>query len=203
MICIMVKAITLIATFWNVKPFLPAVLKFAPRKVILLIAGPDDKSMGANLDALRTTFKDTFALEKVKMPMDDIYEQAKRTVELIDGEATPENLVVVSVGGGWKTLTNGVLYGCYARPQRVHRIVGNTKDLDGVIDLPRLSYNLSPAKKAVLMKMAGRGGRSIAEIARELRRSRAMTYAYLREMRDDGYVDEDFAVTDAGKLALL
>jgi CRISPR locus-related DNA-binding protein len=199
----MEKTATLIATFWNVKPFLPAVLKFAPRKVILLIAGPDDKSMEANLDAVRTTFKDTFALEKVRMPMDDIYEQAKKTVELIDREATPENLVVVSVGGGWKTLTNGVLYGCYARPQRVYRIVSNTKNLDGVIELPRLSYNLTPAKKAILMKVAGRGSKSIAEIASELHRSRAMTYAYLREMRDDGYVDESFAVTDAGKLALL
>ena len=52
-------------------------------------------------------------------------------------------------------------------------------------------------------KIAQSEEKSVAQIAKELKKTRGMIYQHLRELRDTGYVDEKFNVTEAGQLALL
>jgi DNA-binding transcriptional ArsR family regulator len=40
-------------------------------------------------------------------------------------------------------------------------------------------------------------------MAKELRKTRGMLYQHLKELKEGGYVDDDFRITDAGRLALL
>ena len=55
----------------------------------------------------------------------------------------------------------------------------------------------------LLEKVENRGNKSISEIAKELKKTRGMLYQHLRELQDGGYVDDEFKITDAGRLALL
>ena len=55
----------------------------------------------------------------------------------------------------------------------------------------------------MLEKIAQSEEKSVAHIAKELKKTRGMIYQHLRELRDTGYVDEKFNVTEAGQLALL
>ena len=55
----------------------------------------------------------------------------------------------------------------------------------------------------VLEKIAQSEKKSVAQIAKELKKTRGMIYQHLRELRDTGYIDEKFSITEAGRLALL
>ena len=137
------------------------------------------------------------------MEKDDIYDTASKTVGLIDKEPTKDNQIVVSVTGGKRLFALGVLYGCYARADRVARIVTNTASGDELSELPKLNYNLRTGKREILQRIVKRNGKTVMEIAKELGRTKGAVYQHLRELKEAGYVDEDFNITDAGRLALL
>lgn len=201
-VVVVMDNITLIATFYNVKPFLPAALRYQPRGVVLLV-DDDGKELRENIKSVRKTFGEIVQFEVVKMPKDDIFSIAKATVEMIDKNKTPGTKIVVSVGGGSRSLANAVLLGCYARPDRVFKIVSNGIKDNDVISLPTLSYNIGSTKRELLAKMQDRRNRTILQIAKEMRKTRGMIYQHLKELKDHGYLDDDYGITDAGKLALL
>jgi CRISPR locus-related DNA-binding protein len=124
-------------------------------------------------------------------------------VELIDKNKVPGTKIIVSVGGGSRSLANAALLGCYARRDRVFKIVSNGIMDNEVISLPKLSYDIGSTKRDLLAKMQDRRDRTILQIAKEMRRTRGMIYQHLKELKDHGYLDDDYNITDAGKLALL
>ncbi len=85
----------------------------------------------------------------------------------------------------------------------MHEIVTNSIPGNGLLKLPKLSYNLTEAKRSVLEKIAQSEKKSVAQIAKELKKTRGMIYQHLRELRDMRYIDEKFNITEAGRLALL
>lgn len=193
----------LIATFYNTEPFLPAALKYPSKKIILIVSTQDEK-VKKNIAKLEEFFGSIVDIETLVLDEDaEVVDIAKKTVDLIDKESRPNVKLIVSIGGGSRKLASGVLYGCYSRPKLVHKILSNNPSLKEVIELPKLRYNLGAAKYEVLKKIEGRGNKSINEIAKELHKTRGMLYQHLRELGDGGYVDDDFKITDAGKLALL
>ncbi len=194
--------VTLIATFYSPEPFLPAALKYSPRRIVLLIDSSDGK-VKENINAIKKVFGKAMEFEVVKVPKDDILAIAKTTVELIDSNKAADNKIIVSVAGANKLLTNAVLFGSYARPDRILRIVTNKTQSNELISLPKLSYNIGSTKRDLLSKMEGRKDKTIGQIAKEMHRTRGMIYQHLKELKDGGYLDEDYTVTDAGRLALL
>jgi CRISPR locus-related DNA-binding protein len=195
--------VTLIATFYSTEPFMPAALAFSPKKIILVV-DTLDKTVKSNISAVEKTFGAIAKVETLKVERDNIYDTASKIVAQIDKEPhSKDNKIVVHVAGGWKTLANGVLYGCYARADRIYKIEANKATGNELSELPKLNYNLSTAKREVLMKIVKRNDKAVAQIASELKRTKGMVYQHLRELKDAGYVDESFNITDAGRLALL
>jgi CRISPR locus-related DNA-binding protein len=193
--------VTLMAPFYSVEPLMPAALAFQPKKLVLLVNRTNDELKG-NVEKVKDMFGKLVDVKVVKMPEDDIVEFATKFVEMLDAE--PKNtLVVVSVGGGWRLATNGALYGCYARPDRVYKIVGNTIKGNAISELPKMGYSIGTQKKEILKILNEEQDRTVLQIAKQLGKTRGMIYQHLRELREQGYVDDDFNITDAGKLALL
>ena len=181
---------------------MPAAHAYSPDRIVLLVDNLDDK-VKANIGLVKKIFGNVANISIVKMERADIYSTAKKTVELLEGESSHEAKIIVNVSGAWKLLANAVLYGCYARIELVDRIVCNNLDDNSLIELPKLSYALTEAKRELLEEIAKRNGRSISDIAKKLEKTRGMIYQHLKELRDNGYVDDKFHVTDAGRLALL
>jgi len=194
--------ITLIATFYSPEPFLPAALRFQPKRIVLLVDSGDGK-VRENIKAVKKVFERVMQFEVVRVPKDDIHAIAKATVDIIDRNKSPGNKIVVSVAGANKVLTNAVLFGSYARSDRILRIVTNSTKDSEPISLPKLSYNIGSTKRDLLARMEQRKGRTIIEIAKEMHRTRGMIYQHLKELREGGYLDDDYNITDAGRLALL
>jgi CRISPR-associated protein Csa3 len=72
-----------------------------------------------------------------------------------------------------------------------------------LVELPKFSFGLTRPKKGLLLELLRREGRSIAEIASKLKKSRGIIYQHLKNLKEMGYVDEKFEITLAGRLALI
>jgi len=130
----------------------------------------------------------------------DMFGVAKKTVELLE----KNNRSVINISGGQKLISQGVLYGCYARPELVEKIVCNElPDINRLVELPKLTFGLSQPKKDLLEEIAKRNEKPIAEIAEKLGKTPGMLYQHLKELKEAGYVDEKFEITLAGKMAVL
>ena len=192
---------TLIATFYSIEPFMPAALAYSPNRIVLLVDSSDNE-VRENIEKVKGTFGKVAKVEVVKVNSSDLYAIAGKTVSIIDME-DKNTRIIVNISGGWRVIATGVLLGCYARHGRVHEIVTNSIPGNGLLKLPKLGYDLTEAKRVVLEKIAQSEEKSVAQIAKELKKTRGMIYQHLRELRDSGYIDEKFNVTEAGRLALL
>lgn len=192
---------TLISTFYSYLPVEAAIYAFSPSKIILVADANSlkKKDVKEALQKVKATYGHLAKIEVVEVPGSNLLAIAKKTIELIENEDKP----IVNVSGGWKLLAQGVIYGCYARAEYVSKILCNDIERNTPVELPKLTYGLSEPKKQLLKELADRKGRTIAQIAEKLNRTRGMLYQHLKELKESGYVDEDFQITDAGRLALL
>jgi len=191
---------TLIATFYSFEPFVAAAHAFSPSKIILIIAKDSTKDIEKQLAKAHELYGKVADIKEIEVDPSDIFTVAKKTVELLE----KNNKTIVNVSGGWKLMAQGVLYGCYARPELVEKIVCNElPEINKLVELPKLTFGLSQPKRELLEAIAKRDGKPIAEIADELGKTPGMLYQHLKELKEAGYVDEKFEITLAGKMAVL
>ncbi len=191
---------TLIATFYSFEPFVAAAHAYSPKKIFLIIAKDSTKDITAHLEKVHSLYGKVAEIKEIEVDSADIFGVAKKTVELLE----KNNRSVVNVSGGWKLMAQGVLYGCYARPELVEAIVCNElPDINRLVELPKLTFGLSQPKRELLDEIAKRNGKPIAEIAEKLGKTPGMLYQHLKELKEAGYVDDTFEITLAGKMAVL
>ncbi|MFH1261771.1 MAG: CRISPR-associated CARF protein Csa3 [Candidatus Micrarchaeota archaeon] len=195
--------VVLVATFYSFQPFIAAAHTFSPSKMIIIVAEDSLKNekVSQDLEKVKDVYGKIATIDIVKVKGSDLLAIASKTVEFI--EANKDDRIVVNVSGGWKLLAQGVLYGCYARKDLIDRIVCNNLENNSIVELPKLTFGLSSVKKELLEEIAKRGDKSISEIAKKLDKTRGMVYQHLKELKENGYIDDKFYITDAGKMALL
>ena len=191
---------TPISTFYSFQPFVAAAHAFSPSKIILVIAEDSKSKIESEIAKLKDVYGKVADISIVEVKGSDLLSIAERMIDILEKS---EGKKIVNVSGGWKLLSQGVMYGCYARPELVDKIIVNNIEDNSIVELPKLCYGLSSAKKDLLEEIEKRKGRSISEIAKKLERTRGMIYQHLKELKDIGYVDEKFEITLAGKLVLL
>jgi len=190
----------LVSTFYSFEPFVPVAHAFSPTKIILLVDA-DISKIKNHLDKVKEMYSKVSTVRIVEVNSKDLVSIASKIVDVLEGFSEP---VIVNVSGGWKILMQGVLYGCYARPELVSKIVcTRIEDNKQIVELPKLSFGLSSAKKKLLIEISKRNGKSIAQIALKLGKTRGMLYQHLKELKESGYVDSSFRITEAGRLGVL
>ncbi len=191
---------TLIATFYSFEPFVAAAHAYSPSRIILIIGKESVKDIEKHLAKVHELYGRVAEIKEIEVDPSDIFAVAKKTVELLE----KNNRAIVNVSGGWKLMAQGVLYGCYARPELVEKIVCNElPDINRLVELPKLTFGLSQPKRELLDEIVKRNDKPIAEIAEKLGKTPGMLYQHLKELKEAGYVDEKFEITLAGKIAVL
>jgi len=192
----------LIATFYSFEPFVAAAHAYSPSRIQLIIAKDTIGKIEAPIAKVREIYGGVADIKPpVEVNQSDLFAVAKKTVELLE---KCSGKTVVNVSGGQKLMAQGVLYGCYARPALVERIVCNDlPDINTLVELPKLTCGLTQVKRGLLGEIERRNGKSIADIAKKLQKTPGMLYQHLKELREAGYVDEKFKITLAGRIALL
>lgn len=191
---------TLISTFYSFQPFMAAAHAFSPTRIVLIVAEETIPKISTDISKVKELYGDVASIEILKVKGSDLLAIAKGTASLLE---KTDGKLIANVSGGWKLLAQGVLYGCYARPQFVDKIVCNNLDDNSIVELPKLTFGLSSRKKELLHQISTRNGRPISKLAKEMGKTRGLVYQHLKELRELGFVGTNSEITMAGRIALI
>lgn len=202
----------LISSLYDVcDPIISSSVKFGINKLIIFRQKESDKKLESAIIKLKDTFrKPNFDLQFVIL--DNIYDvclSVSRFVGVIDSIPKSDKLFV-NITGGRKTLSLGLLFGSYARANRIKEIIYVTEEKGDFVVLPKLDFDLSDSERNVLdyiNKCNENCDLVITKLAEDIGLSRAMVYKVLTELETRNYITSDkdnkFVLTDAGKIVLL
>ncbi|MEM4134616.1 MAG: CRISPR-associated transcriptional regulator Csa3, partial [Candidatus Micrarchaeia archaeon] len=115
--------------------------------------------------------------------------------------------IYANVSAARKTKALGLLFGCYARIERIKKILYVKEEDNSILYLPKLSFYLSTSEKQTLVELSKLEGKevSVKDLAKKLNLSTPMLYKIIDELkkRDFLVLDDGVKLTDAGKLAAL
>ena len=95
--------------------------RLGPDKLILLTDKKAIEEQTKSLKLIKESLGRVISVEEVKTSVYDIVEVAEKCVEIIDSQSK-EDTIYVNVTSGRKTKAMGLLYGAYARIDRVKKI---------------------------------------------------------------------------------
>jgi len=203
---------TMLCSFYSFQPLFAATHAIPPSKLVLIIAkdsltkAENKEKVSNELKLSKERYEPIATVKTVLVDGNDLMGIANETIKLLEEDDTKK---VVNISGGWKLLAQGMLYGCYARPYMVSRIVCNDMEHnDQIVDLPILSLSISNGKRAALaaiekLSEKTEGKIEASEISKITGKSEVMAYQHLVELRLSNYADENNRITNAGKIALL
>jgi len=195
----------LIATLFNPEPVLLATTRLGPEKIVLLVSKDVAKEQEASIKLIQDSLGKVIDVKIVKIELYDIAEVAKKVVEIIDLEAS-ENEIYVNITSGRKTQAIGLLLASYARHERVKKIAYNPEEDKGsIVYLPRLSFHLTESQKKILDELGKKKYETMSDLSDKIDLSTAMLYRAIDELKDMDLVttEKGIELTDAGKIARL
>ncbi|MFA5382826.1 MAG: CRISPR-associated CARF protein Csa3 [Candidatus Micrarchaeia archaeon] len=194
---------TLMSTLYSAEPVVPSIHKFSPNKLILLTDEKPDEKAKKSINAIKEMFSKVMTIEIEYVKQYDIYQVAKKTIDIIEKEKSKNSDIYINITGGRKTLMLGVIYGAYARSEQICSIHYSTEENNEFIELPKLAYDLNEIERVLLETIEEKGAIKVNTLAEDLGKTRGLLYQYLKRLRMKGFVDEDFKITQAGKIAIL
>ena len=196
----------LIATLYNTEPVIAAITKIGCDRALLLVDSQPSKTQEESLDAIKKTLGKVIEIKAIKTDVYDVVAVARKCVEIIDMQPN-DDAIYINITGGRKTKAIGLLFGAYARHDRVKKIAYITEETREIVYLPRLSFKLSNSQKRVLEYMDSGSYNSISELVKGLGNefSTAMVYRAIDELKDMDFIttENGIMLTDAGKIARL
>jgi CRISPR-associated protein Csa3 len=196
----------IISTLYEKKPTLVATTKLGADILYLVVDDPINEVQQASLDMIQETLKGVVKIYTLSAHPYDIVGMSRKVVALLE-TFSEEDKVIVNITSGRKTQSLGLLYGAYARARYVNRIVYISEEEHKVIDLPKLSFNLTKSQERLLQKISEKKHSTLNQLAEFTEISRGMLYRNLRDLQDNGFIYTDkesrYSLTDAGKIAML
>ncbi|MCX6777271.1 MAG: hypothetical protein NT157_00090 [Candidatus Micrarchaeota archaeon] len=126
--------VTLISTFYSFEPFVTAAHAYSPSRIVLVVARESlqKTQVQGDIKKVKDLYGKVAGIEIAQVNGSDLLSTAEDTVKLLERDDSKK---IVNVSGGWKLLAQGVLYGCYARPELVEKIVCNNLEDNSLVGL--------------------------------------------------------------------
>lgn len=195
----------LLATLYVFEPVIAASTKISADRLILLIDTEPDSTQQKSLDIIKQSLGSVLEIKTVKTDVYDIVEVAKETVKIID-LLSDKDEIYVDITAGRKTKALGLLFGAYARSDRIKRIMYVKEENKQVVNLPKLSYNITPGQLKIIESLLQGNAKSMADLAEKVDVSKAMLYKHIKELKDMDVVEdtkEGIQLTDYGRIVVL
>jgi len=195
----------LIATLYIFEPVIAAATKISADRLILLIDHEPDETQQKSLDIIKQSLGSVLEIKTVETDVYDIVEVAKETVKIID-LLSDKDEIYIDVTAGRKTKALGLLFGAYARSDRIRRIMYVKEENKQVVNLPKLSYSITPGQQKIIEFLLKNDVRSMSEFAEKVDVSKAMLYKHIKELKDMDVIEdttEGFKLTDYGRIVVL
>lgn len=195
----------LIATIYTFEPIIASATKVGADRLILLIDKEPDEKQQKSLNIIKLSLGTVLEIKTVETDIYDIVDVAKETVKIID-LLSDKDEIYVDITAGRKTKALGLLFGSYARVNRIKRIMYIKEEDKSIVSLPRLSYSLSPGQHKIVNYLVNHEVISMSRFATKIELSQAMLYKHIRELKEMDIVEdtkEGLKVTDYGRIVVL
>ena len=195
----------LLATIYKFESVMASATKSGADRLILFVDKEPDERQQRSLDIIKKSLGTVLEITTVATELPDIFEVAGEAVKVID-LLSDKDEIYVDVSAGRKTKALGLLFGAYARTNRIKRIMYVKEEDKSIISLPRLSYSVTSGQRKVVMHLLNHEIHSMSQFARKIRLSKAMLYKHIRELKKMDVIEEEkngLKVTDYGRVVVL
>ncbi|RJQ15764.1 CRISPR locus-related DNA-binding protein [Candidatus Woesearchaeota archaeon] len=195
----------LIATLYGFEPVMAAATKISAERLYLLVDNEPDEKQKKSLEVIKQSLGTVLEIKTVKTDVYDIVDVAKEAVKIID-LLSDKDEIYVDITAGRKTKALGLLFGAYARGNRIKRILYVKEENKQIVNLPRLSYNITPGQLKIIDYLSRNDVKSMAEFADKIDISKAMLYKHIKELKDMDILEETInglKLTDYGRIVVL
>ncbi|MFZ3077174.1 MAG: CRISPR-associated CARF protein Csa3 [Candidatus Aenigmatarchaeota archaeon] len=176
---------------------------FDIKKVFLLLDKDVKAQQRKSLSEIKKLFGYVVEFIEKKIDVYDILNISKEVTDIIDSIKKDDD-IFVDISQSRKTQALGVLFSCYARYDRIKKIVYWNEEDKKLIVLPKLSFHINGNNKRILEKIETI--KNLNELANSIKVSRTMLYRYIKNLLEKGLLEKEedkYKVTDAGKIAIL
>ena len=199
----------LLTNTYSFTPMVGAITKVNPDVIYLIVDKTPDEHQQETIKKLKNTFT-YISFKEIKTHVYEIYEISKEIIKHIDKIYTENTEIYVDLTSGRKTKSIAIMIGCYARSQKIKEILYFTQEINRMVYLPKLNFEISK-NTFELLDLISKKELSMAEIAKlaensKLHLGRTAVYNNIRDFKDKGYINEEnnkLKLTDFGKILLL
>ena len=195
----------LLATIYSYEPIIATATKISAEKLFLLIDNHPDDKQRKSLELIKQSLGSVLDIETIPTDVYDIVQVAQQSVKLIDSFSEKEE-IFIDITAGRKTKALGLLFGSYARSDRIKRIFYVREESRKIINLPKLSYNITSGQTKIINYLLTNNISSMIDFAQKLDISRAMLYKNIKDLKNMDIIEETkegFQLTDYGRIVAL
>lgn len=200
----------LIATMYEAEPVFRAITHQGVNKLVLIVDDKMDETQEKSYKTILGTLGRVLNIQTVEVSKLDVVDISTKVVDAIDKQDI-DDVILVDITSGIKTVAIGTLYASFVRSSRVTSITYNADPQHGerVVTLPKITFRLSEGQRKVLdflqESIKNPNTVSFALMADKIGASRAMLYRNIDELKKRGLVADDggLHLTDAGRIATL
>lgn len=193
---------TLISTIYEGEATDAAIVNFSPDKVILIgvdKADPERKTtLKKSIEKLKNKYKNV-DFEILDTSIYDIPKIVNDVCKAIDKEHKSSNEITLHISEGRKTQSLGALFAGFIKKDKIKGVYYLIEETNKALPMPLLDFKLSLNKTFILKELAS-GNKKVADI---IKKSKAMIYAHINELKKNGYITENYEITDAGRICIL
>jgi len=195
----------LIATIYSYEPIMAIATKISADRLILLKDKNSNDKQKKSIELVKKSLGSVLEIKTVPIEVYNIVEIAKEAIKIID-LLSDKDEIYVDITSARKTQALGLLFGAYARCDRIKRISYVTEEEKQVISLPKVSYNLTSAQKRIVEFISNNKIKSMTDFSKEIEVSRGMLYKHIKELKDMDIIEETpegIKLTDYGKIVVM
>lgn len=195
----------LIATLYAFEPIIATATKISAERLFVLIDKNPDEKQTKSLDLIKQSLGSVIEIKAIPTDVYDIVEVARESVKVID-YLSDKDEIYIDITAGRKTKALGLLFGSYARSDRIKRIFYVREESKQIMNLPKLSYNITSGQNKIIDFLQNNKVSSMADFSEKVDISRAMLYKNIKELKDMDVIEETkdgFQLTDYGRIVIL
>jgi CRISPR-associated protein Csa3 len=195
----------LIATIYSYEPIMAIATKISADRLIILSDKKPDNKQKKSIELIKQSLGSVLEIKRISIETYNIVQIAKETIKIID-LLSDKDQIYIDITAGRKTQALGLLFGAYARCDRIKKISYVTEEDKKVITLPKVSYNLTSAQKRIVEFISNNKIKSMTDFSEEVDVSRGMLYKHIKELKDMDIIEETpegIKLTDYGKIVVM
>ncbi|MDD5457173.1 MAG: response regulator [Candidatus Margulisbacteria bacterium] len=200
------KLRVMIGTLYNYRGILANVNNYSVNKIFLILPEIMDSHSSKSLATFKNSLSpDVEIVTKSSIKYKDMIEISREVARIIDN-LPKETVVFIDISSGDKLITLGILFGAYARAERIKYILYLPEKSNKVICLPKVEYEINDAQKNLLKAIIKKPGITTLELVKNQSISQGLIYKYIRKFLEINALNkenEQLFITDLGHLLLI